>query len=317
MTTLRPLLGLLLAAGLLAGCATPASETSAPEVITLAIQPTDSAAAIQAQADELERALEEGMAARGVTADVRIVVPLTYVGAVEALRFGHAQAAMMSSWPAIVANEKAGADIVLAEMREVTIDGQETVAPSYFSHYVVLPDSPAQTLADLAGKRVAFTSASSTSGYIAPVAKLVSEGLLPAAVDGKAVDPSGFFGEVVFAGGYRQAWEALKAGQVDAAVTAGDIPHDLFMEVLSNTRTVATQGPLPSHGVVFSADFDGPARDALKGAFLDLKDDKRDVMRKLVSGIFVSFSETTTEDHVAPLQDALKITGIRFQETLK
>lgn len=307
----------LVTALLVAGCAAPGAETSATKKITLAIQPTDSIAAIQEQKASLELFLEQGMAARGVVADVDIVVPMGYLGVVEALRYGWADAAMMSSWPAVVANEKAGAEIVLAEMREVVVDGEQTVAPAYYSYYVVMPDSPYQTLADLAGARVAFTSGSSTSGYIAPVAKLIDEGLLAAAADGVAADPSLFFGEVVFAGGYRQAWEALKNGQVDVAVTAGDIPYDLFNEVITSTRTIAQQGPLPSHGVVFAKDFTGPEADALKAAFLDLKDDKRDIMRKLVSGIFVEFAETTTAEHVAPLQEALRVTGIRFGETLK
>ncbi len=311
------LVALLLA---VAGCASPAAETSAgttPTKIVLAIQPTDNADTIQDRATELEAFLESSMASRGINADVQIIVPLTYVGVVEALRFGHAQAAMMSAWPSVIANQKAGAEIVLAEQRDVfDAQKQPVVAPYYYSYYIVMPDSPYHTLAETAGATVAYSSATSTSGYVFPVAKLVEDGLVTVAA-GKEVDATKHFGAVTFAGGYRQAWEALKNGQADVAVIAGDVNAQLYNEVLSNSRVIATQGPIPSHGVVFAKDFTGPEADALKAAFLDLKGEEKDLMRKLVSGIFVEFQETTTREHTKALSEALRITNLPFADKLK
>lgn len=326
-----PRLSILLVLALVAaGCASPANDSApaasagdamadaaAPVKVTLAIQPTENADVIQNKAPEMERFLEERMKAHGVEADVVIYVPLSYVGVVEALRFGHADAAMMSAWPMALAHSKAGAEVVLAEQREVIVGTEPQVQPYYYSSYVVLEDSPVQTLADLKGKSVAFTSATSTSGYIFPLAKLVEEGLVPQPAAGKEADAGGHFGKVVMAGGYSQAWEALKAGQVDAAVIAGDVSASLYNEVLGNTRVVATQGPIPSHGVVFASDFkDTGTAAALEKAFLDLKGEKKDLMRKLVSGIFVEFKETTTAEHVAGLSGALSLTGLKFGEKL-
>lgn len=302
---------------LLAGCATPApASPDAPQRIVLAIMPTDNAAAIQEKASELEAFLEAAMAADGVDADVEIIVPLTYVGVVEALRFGHADAAMMSAWPATMASTKADAEVVLAEMREVTIGSEPQVAPYYYSSYIVLPDSPYQTLADAKGATVAYPSSTSTSGYIFPLAKLVEEGLVTVEA-GKEADATQHFGQVLFAGGYAQGWEALKNGQADVAVIAGDVNAKLYAEILAGTRVLATQGPVPSHAVVFSKDFRGTREaDALQDAFLDLKGENKDLMRKLVSGIFVEFQETTTQQHVAGLTSALQMTGIKFSEKL-
>ena len=323
-------ISLLLAAALLAaGCATPSDEgsgavvdggagaTKAPAKIVLAIQPTDNADVIQNKAPEMERFLEERMKAHGVEADVQIYVPLTYVGVVEALRFGHADAAMMSAWPMVLANQKAGAEVVLAEQREVIVGTEPQVQPYYYSYYVVAKDGPYETLADLKGKSVAYTSTTSTSGYIFPLAKLVEEKLVPAPDAGKEANAGAHFGKVTMAGGYAQAWQALKDGQVDAAVIAGDVSATLYKEVLDNTRVVATQGPIPSHGVVFAKDFAGtPEGDALEKAFLDMKGEKKDLMRKLVSGIFVEFKETTTAEHAAGLTGALTLTGLKFGEKL-
>lgn len=309
----------LAAALVLAGCATPTSSeqgASEPARIVLAIQPTDNADAIMGKATEMERFLEARMKEGGVEADVEIIVPLTSTGVVEALRFGHAHAALMSAWPATMASKRAGAEVVLAEMREVVIGTEAQVAPYYYSYYVVMKDSPYQTLDDVEGRKVAYPSSTSTSGYVFPVAKLVQDGLVTVPAGGEA-DPRQHFGQVQFAGGYAQAWEALKAGQVDVAVTAGDINAKLYGEVLNGTRVIAEQGPVPSHGVVFAKDFAGtPEGDALKAALLDLKGEHKDLMRKLVSGIFVEFKETTTEEHVAGLAGALNATGIKFNEKL-
>lgn len=311
---------LLLAALLAAGCSVPepapAPASAVPLKVTLALQPTDNVAAIQSQASELESYLESAMKADGFDADITIYVPLSTAGVVEALRFGHADAAMMSAWPATLAAERAQARIVLAEQREVIVGDTPTVGPYYYSSYVVLNDSPYQTLADLKGKTVAYPSQTSTSGYVFPVAKLVTEGLISAPAAGKEAAPKEHFGNVVFAGGYAQAWEALRNGQADVAVTAGDINAKLYGEILNGTRVVAEQGPIPSHTVVYSQDFTGAPADALTKALLGLKDDKRDIMRKLVSGIFVSFEETTTQEHVAGLSSALTTTGLRFQDKL-
>jgi len=325
---------ILLVAALLAGCATPSDPApgavvdggatsdgtlpaAAPAKITLAIQPTDNADVIQNKAPEMERFLEARMKEYGVDADVEIYVPLSTVGVVEALRFGHADAALMGAWPMVLANGKAGAEVVLAEQREIIIGTEPQVQPYYYSYYVVLKDSEYQTLADLKGKSVAYTSATSTSGYIFPVAKLVEDGLVPRPDGGKEANPGAHFGKVTMAGGYAQAWEALKAGQVDVAVLAGDINANLYNEVLNNTRIVATQGPVPSHGVVYSKEFlASPESAALTKAFLDMKGDQKDLMRKLVSGIFVEFKATTTAEHTAGLAGAISSTGLKFGDRL-
>ena len=313
---------------ILAGCAAPAANV-APETtetvaapltpkttITLAIQPTDNADAIKDKATELEQFLEASMKAKGYDADIVIYVPLSNAGVVEALRFGHADAAMMSAWPASLAASRAGARVELAEMRDVIHGEEAVVAPYYYSYYVVPTDSPYQTLEDVKGKTIAYSGATSTSGYIFPVAKLVQDGFIAAPAAGKEANPKEHFGNVVFAGGYAQAWEALKNGQVDVAVTAGDINAQLYGEVMNNTRVIATQGPIPSHAVVFSQDFTGGEADALKASLLELKGEKKDLMRKLVSGIFVEFTETTTERHIAGLTGALTTTGLKFQDKL-
>jgi hypothetical protein len=40
-------------------------------------------------------------------------------------------------------------------------------------------------------------------------------------------------------------------------------------------------------------------------------------MRKFISGIFIRFQETTTEQHIGSLARYLELTGLGFTETLR
>jgi len=133
---------------------------------------------------------------------------------------------------------------------------------------------------------------------------------------GKEVDPKSYFSDVVFAGGYSQAWEALKSNKVDVSIIAGDVSEKLYREVRENTKAIHEQGPIPSHGVVFSKEMDSAAKMEIKRAMLKMGDDDstKQIMRKLVSAIFVGFEETTAEKHLENLQSALEMTGLKYTE---
>jgi phosphonate transport system substrate-binding protein len=280
------------------------------ETIVLAIQPTEAAAEISPRATELERFLEERTGL-----NIEIYIPTTYASVIEALQFGRAHVAMMSAWPSLLAHVRAQAEVGLAEVREVLVGSEKREAPFYFSYWVVRADSPFKALEELRGKRVCFPSPLSTSGYVFPMARLVERGLVVKVAS--EADPKMFFSEVLFGGGYAQCWAALKAGQVDVTVIAGDVSAKLYNEVLANTRVLDQQGPIPSHAVVFSKDLKPEVRDKLVKAFLELgREEHRDLMRKLVSAIFVRFEATTTERHLTTLRAALQLTGLKYVERL-
>lgn len=284
---------------------------AAPSKITIAVQPTSTPEKLTADAKDIEQFL-----ASRVGGSVDLVFPTSFAGVIESLRFGHAQAAFMSAWPASLAQKLASAEVVLAEVREVVINDQKTEAPYYYSYWIVRKDSPFTSLDQLRGKKASLPSQLSTSGYVAPVARMVELGYLPS--DGKEADPSKFFGQVIYSGGYAQSWEALKSGQVDVAVIAGDVAEKLYREVLDGTKVIETQGPVPSHAVVFAKQLEDPTRTRLKDALLELgKPEHRELMRKFISGIFVSFEPTTTSAHLATLNTYLEKTQAKFTERLQ
>lgn len=290
---------------------TPSPATARQAKLVIAVQPTSTPEHLTADAKELREFLSKSL-----NRDVEIAFPMTYAGVVEALRFGHAQAAFMSAWPAQLAVKHAKADVALAEVREVVIGQEKRAETFYFSYWVVPKDSPVEKLEQLRGKRAVFPSPLSTSGYVAPLARLVELGFVPRQ-QGKEADPKSFFGDVRFAGGYAQGWEALKAKQADVTVIAGDVSEKLYREVLAGTKIIEQQGPIPSHAVLFARDLDQAARTQLRDALLDLgKPEHRGLMRKFVSGIFVGFKPTTAEQHLGALDTFLGQTQLAFTERL-
>jgi len=282
--------------------------------LVIAIQPTQAATEMLEKAKPLEQFLESRL--QGV--DVEIYVPLSQSGVVEALRFGQADIAFMGAWPAQLAVDKAGADLALAEIREVIIGQEKQEKPFYFSYWVVPKSSAYSSLTDLRGKAACFPSAVSGSGYVGPMGRLVELGYLAKPAAGKEANPRSFFGEVLFGGGYQQCWEALKSGQVDVTVIAGDVSAALYNEVLGSTKILEQQGPLPSHGVLVSKDLKDPLRSRAIEAILALNDPQyRDLMRGFISGIFVRFEKTDAVTHLAAFKGYLDLTGLAFTESVR
>lgn len=310
MKRLTGIFFVLVLSAILAACG--GNAPAAKQKLVIAVQPTLAANELLEKSKPLEQYLETKLG----DVDVEIYVPLSQAGVIEALRFGQAQVAFMGAWPAYLSVEKAGAELALAEVREVTIGDKKENATFYYSYWVVPKDSPAQSLNDLKGKTVCFSSPISTSGYVSPMGRLIELNLIPKPEKGEA-DAKKYFGQVVFGGGYQQCWEALKAGQVDVSIIAGDVPAKLYDEVLANTRVLEQQGPIPSHGVLLSKELKEPLRTRVVEAMQGLNDPQyRDLMRGFISGIFVGFEKSSADQHLATLKNYLKLAGLTFSEKI-
>ncbi len=285
----------------------------AQERVVIAIQPTLSSDEMLTKSKPLQKFIERNL---GDKVKVDIYVPSSFAAVVESLRFGHAHVAFMSAWPAQLAVQLGGADVALAEVRQVLHGTEKVEAPYYYSYWVVLPDSPHQSLQSLKGKSACFPSPISTSGYVAPMGRLAELNLLQTP-QGKEADPKAFFKEVLFGGGYAQCYQALKQGQVDATIIAGDVPEKLYKEVLASTRILEQQGPIPSHAVVLSKEFKEPLRSRTIRAITKLgAPEHHDLMRSFISSIFVGFKPTTAAEHLGSLNNYLKLVGLKYTERL-
>jgi phosphonate transport system substrate-binding protein len=286
---------------------------SAQGKLVIAIQPTVASDEMLNKAKPLQKFLEQSL---GGKTKVEIYVPSSFAAVVESLRFGHAQVAFMSAWPAQLAVRLGGAEVALAEVRQVLHGKEKVDAPYYYSYWIVAPDSPYKDLQSLKGKNACFPSPISTSGFVAPMGRMVELNLV-AATDAKEADPKSFFKDVLFGGGYSQCWQALKQGQVDTTVIAGDVPEKLYNEVLLGTRIIEEQGPIPSHAVVLSRELKEPLRSRVVQSIVKLgAPEHRDLMRTFISSIFVGFKPTSAQEHLTSLARYLKLANLKFTERL-
>ena len=264
------------------------------------------------EAKELETFLEGVL---GVPVEIRY--PTSGAAIVESLRFGHAHVALgPGSLVGALALRVADVEMPLVEYREVIVDGRKVVSPYYYSYFIVLRDSPYRYLSELKGKRACFPSPTSTSGFIMPMKLMVENGYIdPKGVDEPRELAERFFGEVVFGGGYAQCWEALRKGQVDVTVMAGDVVESLYWEAMNSSRVLlldggkAVAGPNPSHVVLISRRLSPELRERVVDVLLRLNE-RPELMRKYVSAIFVRFGERSAEEHLGPLMDALEKIGL-------
>ncbi|ARV61477.1 phosphonate ABC transporter substrate-binding protein [Nostocales cyanobacterium HT-58-2] len=228
--------------------------------------------------------------------------------AVEALVGDSADVAFLSSRPALKAEQRAGARLYLAEVRP-TYSGRYT----YNSIIVVPKDSALKTLGtskatleQLRGKKMAFTSPTSGSGFIFPVGDLVKQKLV------RNRDSLGeFFGQVLYGGDYSKALKAVVQGQAEAAAVseyAFNAPYISEAEK-SQLRVLYKIPGVPAHGVAIDDDVPTATRERLINAMLKLNEPKNnELLRSLYNSTELVKVDHTK--HLAPIREALKNAGI-------
>lgn len=131
--------------------------------------------------------------------EIKLMLVADYSAVLEALKFGHADIARVSSSGYVLAKdkEKMEIEVVAAAIKK------KTGKPSYRSIIVTLADGG---IYDLDGASFAYVDVGSTSGYLAPVTYILEEGIE--------------LGEIFFAGSHPAVIEAVKNGTVDAGAVA-------------------------------------------------------------------------------------------------
>jgi len=304
--TIRSLgLTLLVSLSLVAGCdrgEDPADEQGAskdspaesdgPSKVIFAFQPQEHPGELKTDAEKMATYMSEKLE---VEADFHL--PTNYAGVVEALRGGHAHVAYFSGWPYLVASQKVGMDLLVVEER----NGR----PFYHSKWYVDAGSDLNSVADLEDRKVAFTAPSSTCGYLFPLAKFIEESPMET-----GEDPKDYFSEVIYAGGYQQALEALLHDRVDAAAAADYAPGIyLDKEERDSIRVISRQGPVPTHGVAVVSSLPEDLKNRIKQAFLDLNHSEHS---DLLEGLYGAekLVERSHAEHVGALEEALRTVGV-------
>jgi phosphonate transport system substrate-binding protein len=175
---------------------------------------------------------------------------------VEAMRSGRLHIAGFSTGPTAFAVNLAGAV-------PFAIKGNPDAFESYRVVTLVRADSPFQSVADLKGKRVAHTSATSNSGNLAPRAFFPGLGLTPDADY-----------RVVYSGGHDRSVMGVNAGDYDAAPVASDVSNRMVARGQvrrENFRIIWQSDPFPTSSFALSHDLKPELAERIRKCFFDYR----------------------------------------------
>ncbi len=224
--------------------------------------------------------------------------------AVTALVADKADVAFVAGRAALKAEQLAKARMYLAEVRSDYSGGN-----TYDSVFVVRQDSPLrpkgsskQTLEQLKGKKMAFTSRTSGSGFIFPVGELVGQGL----VSGPDRLET-FFGNVTYGDGYGSALQAVLKGQAEVAAVSeyALLPPWITAAEGKQLRVLQQVPGVPAHGIVIDDRVPAPMREKLINAFMTMNEPANNqLFRSLYNS--QKLVKVDHNSHLATLQQALK-----------
>ena len=308
MNTATPRLASLVAAAFavffLVGAAR--STSADPAEIVIVFQRQKDPTKVREDAERFADAL-----GRELGIKVAATVPVDYSASVQALVSKKADLAYVSAMPFLLARRDGGASILLAESRKSVTDGQ--FRTSYDSVWVVAADSPLKTYDDLVKSartlRIAFTSPTSTSGYIVPLARFVSEGVVS-----PGQDPRQVFGQVAFGGSYTAALEQVLLGRADAAAVSDYVMDgekaDVYLDAGKRARLrVLERTPgVPTHVLAVRGGLSEPFVRKLRAAVLKVAESEPDLLSAVYGA--TRLVEVDEEAHVKAALDAIRRTGI-------
>ncbi len=184
----------------------------------------------------------------------------------------------------------------------------------YRSIFIVKKDSPAQKLADLKGKKVAWVNKMSASGYLFPREMVRREGL----------EPDKFFSEEKFAGDHPSACKAVRDGTVDVAATfARGAKEETELKAdgcedtgtVTDFRIISSTGSLPNEVIAASRDFPPLRYNDVLGTFGRMG--KTDAGKKVLKEAFRAEGWGVAVDgDFAPVLELLKVNDAKAKVAL-
>jgi len=273
-----------------------------PETIVFSFQkqknPEDLKAATQTVSEYLSKKISK---------KVEVLVPTSYGATVQGLISNKVHIAYLDSLPYILASAETPLEILAIEKRNGRSD--------YDSLMVVAKDSPIKSIKDLKGKRIAFSSQTSTSGFLFPFYRLVEEKQVK-----NQVELNKYFSQVLFAGGYDKALLAVANGQVDVAAFSDyalEGPKaDLYgtNEIRSKIKVLARTPGVPTHLIACSKTLSPELIKKIQSALLDLAKEKPELLASVYGAAELTLP---TKTHVDKTKEALKMTGLEVKTFVK
>lgn len=242
----------------LVSCTKKAELGTAENPVKLHFVPSVDAKVIESNSKTFKEFLEKNTPYK-----YEINVPQSFIAVVEAFGTKRADVAAINTFGYILAHEKYGAQAMLTVLRH----GSST----YQSQFIAKADGPIKTLADLAGKKVAFVDPASTSGYLLPLKALKD----------KSIEPK----ETVFAMKHDSVVSMIYQGQVDAGATFYSPPSKddkgvetiedarrlvltQYPDVVSKIKIIDLSEPIPNDPIIFRKDMPEEMKTKISEAFM-------------------------------------------------
>jgi phosphonate transport system substrate-binding protein len=224
----------------------PAQAHAEGAVLRVAANPNLSAIDLLTNFGPFARELEKELGVR-----VSLVSGKDYDDTLRLLRTGQVDIAGSGAFGYVTANESFGAKLVA---RYVETDGE-----FYHAVVIVRADSGIRTLAQLKGKRFAFTDAKSTSGYLMPLLAFGQIGI-------EIKD----FSKVEFVKKQPNSAIAVYTRQVDGGAIADNQLSEKYGVKLDELKTIWRSTPIP-HGVWMAGpDMNDAERKRISAAILKI-----------------------------------------------
>lgn len=212
-----------------------------------------------------------------------LTVTQSYGAAVEGICNGVADVAFVGPATYLQARQRGCAELLAVGVR----NGQ----PAYYAGIFVAQNSPAQSLADLRGARMAFGDINSTSSFLMPVSMLMDAGL----------NPARDLGAARITGSHPNSLNALLQGQVDAAALSLN-SYDRALRAgipgAERLRVLARSEAMPYPPFIMNSRLPAATKQRLRQAFAMLSRERRFQGRTLpgygghtVEGYITDFSE--------------------------
>lgn len=207
--------------------------------VKLYFVPSVDAKVIESNAKIIETWLEANTPYKFETA-----IPASFIAVVEAFGSKRADVAALNTFGYILANEKYGAEAKLTALRH----GSAT----YQSQFIAKADGPIKTIADFAGKKMAFVDPASTTGFLLPKKTLNDKGIKPS--------------QEVFAMKHDSVVSMIYQGQVDGGATfyspeadgeiqdARRLVKTQYPDVEKKIKIIELSEPVPNDPIVFRKD---------------------------------------------------------------
>jgi phosphonate transport system substrate-binding protein len=259
----------------------------------------------------------------------KIEVGTTETASVEAMGGNKAQFGFLNTFAVLLAKEKYDVDVLLVAQRKYGIlkadktytsfdfDPDKALAgqlTSYYKpEYFAKAGSGIKSLADVKGKSMCFTTASSTSGGIIPRAAFKAIGIDP----DKDMKSS-------YAGGHDKAAIAVYDGTCDAGVSFMDILTDSatnlvakFPDLAQKVQVFALGDRIPNDGLQSVKGLDPKIRDITVEALMAMMADPGG--NAVVKGIYNydAFEKADYAKYYGPFNETLKKAGINVSDLVK